>query len=571
MSAEPLAKRSGGDVIPRRMGDAAFALLLGGFVGTVLVSSSIAPTAQRALLVALLLGGAALEALGAALERRRPGLLASPAALAVSAGCGIAGVTGPAFFDCHEQLVWWLALAVGGAALASLCRSDPRRRAAIAALLATLTLATLHGLAQSLYLYDLLREGRDLEAPAREYAGFLGSRRARSTFGQANGFASFLLTLLPLSLLALRGRARLVVFAAALLALVASASYGGFLVAIGVLGATAAACGRRGVAVALGATFGVGLLTAAVGPLLGLELETLRLRYDYWGTAMRVGIDALPSGVGAAMHGWAAQALAEPSSWSRYPHQALLALFAETGVIGLGVVAVLAWRFVVACRDETVEVLDQPGRAAPTPALVVAALSSVAAPAMHFADLPAPWATAAAVGGAGIFLVVASRWLVARLDGSRIGIACAVGIAGFTFHAMVDFDLYVPGALASATALAAVWRPAPERAGTAIAGFAAALVLAAVSAAWTIRALEVVQTEALCDTRIAAPLGVATGDRATFTERVADPARSRVRLALGWAGHLHRVRRTELARRVLEPWGPVVLQLAPFTPSDRPR
>lgn len=516
----------------RRIGAAAFVLLIAGFVGSVLVSSSVATTAQRALLVGLIVGGATLESLQAALLRRRPALLRSPAALVVCGGAAIVFAIGPRSFDGLEQLTWWCAVAVGGAALAGL---QDRRRDTAAAVLAVVVLAALHGLAQRLWIFDVLRADGPVAEPLR---GFTTSMRSRSTFGQANGYAAFLLAAMPMLVLALRGRAR----ALSLLgvaALLSSGSLGGIFVANAVLAAAAWTLGRRRLAIAWAALLAVGgvVVALSLAGFTGLELRTLELRLDYWRTARAIGADAFPTGVGAGLHGIFALDRAAPGEWSRHPHQALLSLFAETGVVGLLVALVLLVRLFARASGGGEE--PPAGGRGAAAALVAAAIFTIIAPGMHFFALDDPWARPVAVVLTAAILVAVARAVREHIDVGRLGVASTLGVAGFAAHAMVDFDLHVPGALATVVAIAATGRGAPRPIGApSVVGFLVAAVLA-------LGALGFMQTAAVVaanETRV--------GSREEFL-----PFHDRLDAAVSRARILVAAGRSDEATHLLTPFG----------------
>lgn len=536
----------------------AWVLLLSGFLGTILVSSSTAPTLQRTLLIAMLSSGSAFEALAAGLARRRPSLANSPAAIAVILGCLTAGALGPHFFDCFEQLTWWAALAFGGASLSGLAADQDARRFVGSALISVTVLTCLHGLAQRLYLYDLLRDETVIELVASEQSRpFLGSRRIRSTFGQANGFACFLVTLLPLVQLTLSGRARVVLTTLVIVTLLLTGSAGGGLVVLGV-GAVLAGCRGKRVACGLFTVLWIGAMVVAATPAsFGLELVTARLRQEYWSTAVEVTRETFPQGAGAALFHWASRPHADVASFSSHPHQALLALAAETGIVGLSVSAFLAWRFVRTWRRPVREGASATPITGRRLALPAAALAAMIAPAIHFADLSSPWAELSSVVLVGVALSTFSRWLEPRVDTARLPLACGLGVAAFSAHAMVDFDLYVPGALAAVVALAATWNPTPRKSAAVGWGFGAVLVPLCLAFLQGVAALNVAAAEALPAAGERTQPIVLDGDdlreMMDFAER---PHACRIVVAHRFVGVFSAAGLTEDARRIAETWGP---------------
>lgn len=431
------------------------------------------------------------------------------------------------------------ALAAGGLTLRILVARFGLRMAGLRALVAVSTLLCLFAVAERCWVGEVTRtallepDGPGARSLAPEDLAFVRSTRPAATFVQANGFAGFLLLVLPLVAIALfracrRGAGRRIAAPASLLTIHATA-FGlarsrGAILALAVqtsllaalLALWAGAGGLDRTARAFRALARATLLLAVAGGLLvalalalaglripfltGSFLATARLRLGYADAAIAMIRENFPRGVGI---------LGFRDAFPRYraggagdavhAHNSYLELIAEWGLPGLLIVLAGAALLLRALR-RPLEAQDPPvpqGAALRWtfgPALGAAFL----APLLHpFTSFIAP-----VLPGAGPWLdalllpALLALGLVATRSASRVGsapeagllrAAALTGLAGFALHCAVDFDASLEGVAAAAVLVAALCPPPgspapaprlPRRA--AIPALAALLVLPAV-------------------------------------------------------------------------------------------
>ncbi|MCB9833486.1 MAG: hypothetical protein H6807_13535 [Planctomycetes bacterium] len=426
----------------------------------------------RALALTAIFAGALLDLLDRLRQGRSPAWAGGPAAAAWAIFLLGAWLTGPGHAEATERLATWAAVLVGAATLADRAGPDLLR-----ALILLASILALQALAERLYLLEALREAarsRGLMPAPEQLGAFASGTRARGVFMQANGLAAFCGLLLPFAVArGLRsgaGRASALPFALLLLAaLLASGSRGGALAAIS--GLAFLLVGRdRGSWPRLGrlllSAAGLGWLLVLLVYLGGEALvdrsgafATLLLRRDYALEALLLGTGNLPFGVGLELFGEAQpDQVAELGRFSRHAHQALLGLFAETGILVLSALAGL----VLLLRGLLAATRERDGLAAPPrghrafpylvlPALVLGVLSGNLAltTAGLLVELPLIGALAFALDR-----LVAGPLAAADRSGDRKALAC--GVLALLLHAQIDFDLRISSLLAATAMVAAL-------------------------------------------------------------------------------------------------------------------
>ncbi len=432
----------------------------------------------RGLAFLLAIFGGILQLLGLARRGLEPGRLRGYGALLGALFLAGAALVTPWTAEGLERLLLWTAALIGGAALAG---DRAGRGAALRTVLVLAALLSLQALAERLYLFAGLREAM-AEAGwsmAAELEPFFVSRRARASFGQANGLAAFLVLFLPFALRRALVREPARGAAAALAgalgaALWASGSRGGALAAATAIGLALAleppGVLRRGGRIILGASLAGWLLVLAV--YLGGEalvaregpFRTLLLRRDYALQALEIGRRHAPFGCGLELFGEAQDdVVARSEGYSRFAHQIPLGLLAELGLAalpGLLLLAVLARGLVRSLRERS------PSAPPPTggpplqlaPALAVAVLGG----SLGFL-VSRTWLDLALVLGLAAIL---DRWIVRPLVLSFDAAdrrALAAGALGLLLHAQIDFDLRIASVTAAfALVTAPALLPGPE-------------------------------------------------------------------------------------------------------------
>jgi O-antigen ligase len=425
-----------------------------------------------------------------------------------------------------------LAFVVGVAVL----RADegPSRTGRLSRFLSLAILLVLFGLAQRLYLFELLRLDALKIRPDildGERGLFFKSPRARSTFGQANAFAGFLILVVPFAVIAVAAKGRRRFAGAVLLALLfagllASGSKGGTAVAL-VVGAFAlrSAPGDSGrfrraafrlllaSAAAMSAVVAADLMGADLPRPLSDVAATLELRFDYWRAAWALFREHPFRGVGLGEFGdFATGYFGKSSSGSRRAHSFIFTALAEGGVVGLGLLATFAAALFRLRRrpDDAVPADKSHG---PAPSMwrdyrPLAALLVIAPYLAGPSDIDLyfwPFANARVfdIAGAAIALSItacADRFIARPIaeffrDDRTAGMsAIAIGLAGISAHALIDFDFEIVGCLGAAAVVAALWPIAsgPERKCgrfEALVAGATAVVLFSVGLSWSLRML----------------------------------------------------------------------------------
>jgi hypothetical protein len=358
------------------------------------------------------------------------------------------------------------------------------RRAAVAAA-ATLGV---FGIAQTLYLR------RDAAAAAHEMdhaltmtelgRAFLESRRAGATFISPNAFAGFLLLFgFPVVLAAAatiagpRGRREKLL--AAVLALIVLAAFA----CAGSAGATVAGVvgglfvgwrAARGklrpwllAATIAAVAVAVGITAVAVSkPEASGKLKTLQQRVDYHKVGLRLLDDTFPEGAGLEQtRRLTAEATARTEAFSRSLHDWWLQGLVEGGIVFLPVAALFLIAIARGVRAAAAREAHAEGGPAAKARPLAATWRRGLAAGLVLALILQPFATilpygfahpivhaAAMVGLAWLLATAAIRW---DPGGPAFDLGVAAGCVAFALHGIVDYDLYVPGAmLAFATALA---------------------------------------------------------------------------------------------------------------------
>lgn len=427
-----------------------------------------------------------------------------------------------------------LALIVGVAVLNA--DDGSSRTARLARFLSLAILLVLFGLAQRLYLFELLRLDALKIRPDildGERGLFFKSPRARSTFGQANAFAGFLILVLPFALMAVatKGRRRFagaVLLALLVAGLLASGSKGGSAVALVVAAlALRRAPGdyerlRRAVS-GLFFVLTAAMVAVVAADLSGVDLPrpfarvaaTLELRFDYWRAAWALFREHPLTGVGLGEFGdFAVEHFTKASTGSRRAHSFLFTALAEGGIVGFGLVLLLIAAFLRLrrTRNATLHSNDEsPGAVAapswggygPLAALLVIAPYLAGPSDIDLYFWPFDNARVFDIAGATISLLItaaAYRFIARpiaeflRDDRAALMSAITIGLFGIAAHALIDFDFEVVGCLGAAAVVAALWPIArcPARANGRIEKFvagAAAVVFFCVGLSWSLRTL----------------------------------------------------------------------------------
>ncbi len=399
---------------------------------------------------------------------------------------------GPLFILCYslfanpatwvgvERSVVWMACFCGATSLANQIKKRGTAEVAIVlrSLGGVLVVLTVRGLAERLYLFDALRSealARGFTPPEGELGGFFTSNRARATFGQANGFAGFLLLLLPLCLsLAKHNRGRFKRWLPLFLLIGgfwACGSKGGGLVALVVTGLFLVRQDPRpsprflgpailGIAL-VGVVLCVSVLMDASSFLpdgLDQKFATLRLRRAYWSMATGLIEAGGWDGIGVGLWGEYISPTS-PGDYSRFAHNGYIDLVVELGwgAILLGVMVAKSW---FRPRPAALKV-DLPQHS-PTNAV-----------------LPGLFALSIACLGSSLGLSTTSNWVTSFLTmGSLLLLAdfffmrplidramkqvgfleeiTTFGVLGFLLHILVDFDLHITGVTATLAILLAL-------------------------------------------------------------------------------------------------------------------
>ncbi|MFT7619420.1 MAG: O-antigen ligase, partial [Planctomycetota bacterium] len=342
-------------------GQVAFSACLTGLLALVLLPSFTAPIALVGLALTLTFTGFACDCVATAKDKdvAPKGLLF---VWLIAAALLLSLATQTHNWQGVERVTIWVACCCGCITVKNRARGCSRQRQLIQSILLLFVTLALRALAERFYLYSMLRElagGMGFEAPDAEYAGFFGSARARATFGQANGFAGFLLLLLPLiiamSSVTLRSKKSWFFVVLSVLCLWASGSKGGTLVYIFIAGVCLLRWSGnlivKRLARVLLAIAVVGLSACLLSLIDGalpssLEglFETFRLRQGYWITALSMIGSEGAIGVGAGLFGESFYLFTDTNtSFSRFAHNGYLGIAAEFGLIGILLVGILVW------------------------------------------------------------------------------------------------------------------------------------------------------------------------------------------------------------------------------------
>ena len=483
-------------------------------------SPRLLPATFHASITFLQLAGAALYGLARFRDRPHDALPLPTSALVALGGLSITFALGPHDHVAVARATTWVGLIAGAIVVMDLARITTVRRELITAVLATAGLLALHGLAQRIYLFDLLRDDARAAFPdlfeQDDFAAFAASKRARSTFGQANGFSGFLSVVMPFAVagVVLTERKMKDLIPAALLlavigvAFVASESKGGALTVLATIGAmlvswssSKAAQPRRFIGYVLLGLAAMSTLAVANmlfgGPSFdGLDRigRTAELRLDYWSTAWRVACDHPWFGVGLGHYGDHAvrDVATYGGAFSRFAHNGYLTLAAEVGfVVTIGVVVTFIGGLLRAFQTPAGDAVDhRHGQRDPSTTdhtsdidddsmlrlvrfapFAAAALAIVAVPdaarALFFVPQTNPGLTRLvplAVVMTSMFVLrvglarpVANHITETTTITARVG---RFGVLAFLLHAAVDFDLYVDGVTTTVVLLgAATARP----------------------------------------------------------------------------------------------------------------
>lgn len=504
-----------------------------GFLLRMLVSSSTVSPFFLSASFFLVFAGAALDIAGRIDVSRSTRILGKIGGAAIGltlANFALHPMTHATVTRCLELL----SLIVGIAVL----RTDdgPSRTARLARFLSLAILLVLFGLAQRFYLFELLRLDALKIRPDildGERGLFFKSPRARSTFGQANAFAGFLILVAPFALIAVATKGRTRIAAAALLTFIvaglsASGSKGGTAVALVVAAlALRRAPGdyerlRRAVSRLL-LVLAAAMVAVVAVDLSGVDLPrpfagvaaTLELRFDYWRAAWALFREHPFAGVGLGEFGdFAGEHFTKASTGSRRAHSFFFTALAEGGIIGFALVLTLLAAFLRLRRtrnDALVSDDEGPGAVAapswrgygPLAALLVIAPYLAGPSDIDLYFWPFENARVFDIAGAAISLLItasAYRFIARpiaeflRDDRAAFVSAISIGLLGIAVHALIDFDFEVVGCLGAVAVVAALWpivrRPA-EATGKVekfVAG-TAAVVFFCVGLSWSLRTL----------------------------------------------------------------------------------
>ncbi len=415
-------------------------------------------------------------------------------------------LTRPASYQGVQMAMIWLTVIAATLVLKRPCPArSPHQEKVLRAVFALLFLVCLRGLAERLYLFDVLRDAaaaRGLTPRGLDIQGFLQSNRARATFGQANGLAGFLLLFLPLSLFCLHTSRRAMLLLALLVAtLIATSSRGGALVALMTAGFLLRRYGRSFAGwqrplgtVMLGTGLGGALVCGAV--IAGFHLpvdsldhafDTLRLRGHYWMTALKMMSES-PWGVGMGLFGeHYLLAAAEGAPFSRFAHNGFLHLLAECGLwavafFGLGWALLRRWKASLPGTDDT----PPCGRSLPVEVLPALALGATTTGLDVVPE--APWIVTMSLLGAAAWAFdrlvgqPCARSLAARKEFRRAAVIW--GGAAFLLHSLVDFDLHIGGVVAGLGLLFSILPAAPGPGGNRIICLASLVLGVTLAAGW---------------------------------------------------------------------------------------
>lgn len=373
--------------------------------------------------------------------------------------------------------IQFVVLLACGAALGDLQESRADHRRLLHCTLAAAILLAVHALAQRFYLLDWLREAARNTHPdafTDEALPFIRSRRARATFGQANGLGAFCAVTLPLAVAWSGGQWRRLWPSAVIVgALLASASAGGLLSTLLGLSILFAMQPGRPWRVGLITLIAAGSLAAGlvgINALGWIDLEWLErpsrtapLRVDFWAAGCRAISDAWPSGLG--LGGFEAHArdyAVKGQGFSRNIHNAYLTWIAEMGVLGVLMIAFVLGSLVrgrTKCGDT--EATSESSGPRPsvtlTLAFCVALTLGFAGKSLSLFFVPGEtaithFALALAIGGP---LLLFISWLMSAAEprqtkGPSIDDAAFAGLIALAAHAFMDIDLHVPGLIAAA-------------------------------------------------------------------------------------------------------------------------
>lgn len=447
-----------------------------GLILTLLLPMGQASPSARHLALAATWAAAGLMGLAAIRRDEMPAPFASRRSVFGLLLLAIIALRGPLTTEGLEILGVWGGLLVVATSLAR-SLDGPAKRVLLASFLTATLLVCLEAVLESFFLLAARRGDLDLShLPAAERAFFL-STRGRSVFGQANGLGGFVLLLLPLSLALARQRRGLGVplLIALTAALAATRSYGtlAILVVLGLLFAArrvqrdpsrrlvwvATAGLLAEITLGLAIAFGLGFAESLHLPD-GHPLKTLELRAAYARVASTLTFEHLPLGLGWNLYGEEARLLAPDAPFAQRPHNAVLNLSAELGVIALGVVAWFGFALNRGLRSAWA--LPQPAtQKRPAFVIALASLLGLAAAVSQGALALAPpaWLAPQSLGhlalitGLALPLALFLSRALARTAGPLRGVGW--GALALGLHALIDIDLWIPNLL-GATALLVV-------------------------------------------------------------------------------------------------------------------
>ncbi len=457
----------------------AFHFLLVGLLTLVLLPSFTAPPAFTTLALVFTFLGFVCDCLFGFKSKRRtsaPGLLFwGPLAILT-----YSLVANPATWAGVERSVVWMACFCGAASLAN--QIDKRGKTEVTAVLrclgGALVVLTVRGMAEHLYLFDDLRRealAYGFTPPTGELGGFFTSNRARATFGQANGFAGFLLLLLPFCLSLAKHRTERAKKWLPLILLIggfwACGSKGGGLVALVVTGLFLVRRNSHprsrllGSIILAAALVGVILCVSALMDAnhflpasLNQKFATLKLRQTYWSMAMPLIKAGGWDGIGVGLWG----EYVSPTSlenYARFAHNGYIDLVVELGLgaILFGIMVAMVW-FRPKPPALAIEPSEQGQWTAALPGLL--ALAIACSGSSLGLSTTSTWVTSFLTMGS--LLLLADFFLMRPLidratkEVGFIEEITTYGVLGVLLHILVDFDLHITGVTATLAILLAL-------------------------------------------------------------------------------------------------------------------
>lgn len=462
---------------PSMYGPVAFSISLIGLLALVLLPSFTAPITLTGLALTLIFVGFACDAT-ATLKDRDPAPASTMIAWLAFGAFTLSLLAREHTLHGVQRLVVWMACICGCTTLRNRVRGARQRQVLLQCVLLLFVALAFRALAERFYLYSTLREmaqGLGFQATSQEAAGFFASSRAKVTFGQANGFAGFVLLLLPIILILATNRKTQKIswlfLALNVLCLWASGSKGGTLVFVAILGICLCFWFedprlRLGGKILIGIA-GIGAVICILSLFDGLLparldalFETFQLRHGYWSTALNMFSSKAVLGVGAGLFGESFYLHASSAtSFSRYAHNGYLGIAAEFGAIGIAMVSLLLWKW--SRLPSVTHHAEKEENTAPRFPFEFAIAFLVAAPtySLNLLAQGGWWTSLLTLLPLTLLL---DKFFVRRLVAEGLGNhhhlrrVAFVATLAFLLHSLVDFDVQITGVTATLALILAI-------------------------------------------------------------------------------------------------------------------